>query len=114
MSNSSYFPRLIQLGGQLNNDTLSVMLSVLALYYQLKWAKRRYENKWYFNYLDLAASGLFLGLAMMTKLNAGSIAIAMAAVFIYVLVNKDEVSKNKKQKDENNERISKIFTTKQL
>ena len=27
---------------------------------------------------------------------------------------KDEVSKNKKQKDENNERISKIFTTKQL
>lgn len=91
-----FFPRLVQLGGQLNNDTLSVMLSVLALYYQLKWAKRRYENKWYFNYLDLAASGLFLGLAMMTKLNAGSIAIAMAAVFIYLLVKDIKAKKNVK------------------
>lgn len=89
-----FFPRLIELGGQLNNDTLSVFLCVLAMYYQLKWAKRRYDNKLYFNYLNLAASGLFLGLAMMTKLNAGSIAIAMAAVFIYVLIKDIKAKKN--------------------
>lgn len=76
-----FMPRLFQLGAQLNNDTLSLMLSVLSLYYTLKWF--RLNDKLYQKYINISLAGLFLGLAMMTKLNSAIIAFPMAFIFLY-------------------------------
>lgn len=77
-----FFPRLVQLGGQLNNDTLCVMLSSLSLYFTLRF----YKDKRGIIPLLLAAASI--GLAMMTKLNGAIIALPMAFCFLVVLIER--------------------------
>lgn len=84
-----FFPRLVQLSAQENNDGICVMFSFIALYYTLKWWK---EKSWG-NILPIAFA---IGLAMMAKLAAATVALATAFVFIYEFV-KDIISKDKKK-----------------
>lgn len=74
------FPRLVQLSGQLNNDSLSIMFSAVAIYYFFRWYSE--EKKW--SYIILTA--LFVGLALMSKLSAASICLGMAIGYLIELV----------------------------
>lgn len=74
------FPRLIQLSGQLNNDALTIMLSILALYFFCKWY---FVKK---SYLYITMTALFIGLAMMTKMSAVIICFGIGIAFIIEFV----------------------------
>lgn len=74
-----FFPRLIQFSGQLNNDVLCLMFSVLSVYYAIKF----YKNCSWLNLILLALS---IGLAMMTKLNGAIIALPIAILMVIVFV----------------------------
>ncbi len=84
-----FFPRLVQFSAQENNDVICVMFSFIAMYYTLKWWK---EKSW-FNILVIAFA---IGLAMMAKLAAATVALATAFVFIFEFI-KDVMSKNSKK-----------------
>lgn len=75
-----FYPRQIQFAGQLNNDSLSYLFGVLALYFALKWWK---GNK---DLLKILLCGLCLGLGMMSKLSSATIALPIAGIFIYEFV----------------------------
>ncbi len=72
-------PSLIIFSGSINNDILCLLLSICAVLYLLRF----YESQSMKNALCMA---LYLGLAMMTKLSAVTIAPVIAAVFIIRLV----------------------------
>ena len=74
------FPRLTQLSGQLNNDALAIMLSIIALYFFCKWY---FVKK---NYLNISMTALFIGLAMMTKMSSVIICFGIAVAFVIELV----------------------------
>lgn len=74
------FPRLTQMSGQLNNDALSIMFSVLSIYWFCKWY---FVKK---NWLNICMTGLFIGLALMSKMSAASICLGTAVAFIIELV----------------------------
>lgn len=74
------YPRQIQFSGMLNNDVISYMLGILALYYALKWQKGRKSLA----YLLLCA--LAVGLGMMAKLSSATICMPIAGLFIYEFV----------------------------
>ena len=76
-------PALIIMSGSLNNDMLSLALSVMAIYYTIIW----YESD---SLKDLIKIALSISLAMMTKINSALIAIPIAFVFL------NKVIKNKK------------------
>ncbi len=75
------FPRLVQLSGQLNNDGLSIVFSVIALYYYVRWYT--IKKSW----VDMCLSGLFIGLALMSKMSASTIALGMAFGFLVQLIH---------------------------
>ncbi len=74
------YPRQIQFSGQLNNDGISYMLAVLALYFALKWQK---GNK---AWGHIVACGFAVGLGMMAKLSSATVCLPIAGVFIYEFV----------------------------
>lgn len=74
-----FFPRLIQFSGQLNNDVLCLMFSVLAIYYAIKL----YKNC---NWINTVLLALMIGLGMMTKLNGAVIAIPIAVLMIILFI----------------------------
>ncbi len=74
------FPRHIQFAGMVNNDSLSYMCSVLALYFAVKWQK---QGKRIWHILPCA---LFVGLGMMTKLATATICLPIAGIFVYEFV----------------------------
>lgn len=74
------FPRLTQLSGQLNNDSLAIMLSIIAIYFFCHW---------YFfkkNFKNIILTALFIGLAMMTKMSAVVICFGIGVAFVIELV----------------------------
>lgn len=75
-----FFPRLIQLSGQLNNDDLAILFTVLCVYRVVKWMK---EGR---SYKDFLLAGLYLGLAMMAKLSAVTVALGLAVLFLMELI----------------------------
>ena len=75
----TFHPTLIILSGSLNNDILSSLLSMTAMYYTIKWAK---DRKW----LDIIIIAFSIGLGMFTKLSVGLLAPGVAAVFLYIFV----------------------------
>ena len=77
---AALFPRLNQLSGQLNNDSLVTMFSFIALYFAFKWYL---HGKKMVDIILLAAS---IGLAMMSKLSAVVICLGIAVVFVIELV----------------------------
>ncbi|MCD8372808.1 MAG: hypothetical protein LUD27_05870 [Clostridia bacterium] len=75
-----FFPRQIQFAGMLNNDGLSYLFAILALYYIICWWKGGKG----FGYI--IAGGFAVGLGMMAKLSSATICIPLAGVFIYEFV----------------------------
>ncbi len=75
-----FFPRHIQFSGMVNNDAISYMFQMLALYYCIKWWKNGKK------FLHLMLCSLFIGLGMMAKISCATIALPIAAVFIYEFV----------------------------
>ncbi len=75
----TFHPTLIIMSGSVNNDMLSSLFGMLALYYTIKWAK---DEKWF----SIIMIALSVGLGMFTKLSVGLLAPAIAAVFLFVFV----------------------------
>jgi 4-amino-4-deoxy-L-arabinose transferase-like glycosyltransferase len=74
------YPRLTQLSGQLNNDDLSIVFSVLAIEWFVKWY---FEKK---SWLNILMTSLFIGLALMSKMSAASICIGIGIAMVIEFV----------------------------
>ncbi len=85
---TSFHPICILMSGSLNNDALSVMLSVIAIYVALTWYLYPTTAK----IVLLAAS---VGLAMSAKLSAGLLAFPIGAMMIYKIVKDTEKFRDK-------------------
>jgi 4-amino-4-deoxy-L-arabinose transferase-like glycosyltransferase len=75
------YPRHIQFAGMLNNDPLSYMLGVCAMYSALKWQKEGKKLTW------ILLCGLAVGLGMMAKLSSATICLPIAGIFIYEFIH---------------------------
>ena len=75
-----FYPRHIQFAGMLNNDAISYMLGVIAMYHALKWQK---GNR-HFGRILLCA--LAVGFGMMAKLSSATICLPIAGIFIYEFI----------------------------
>ena len=75
----AFHPTLIILAGSINNDILSIMLGMAAVYFTVRWSRS-------LRFSDIIAAALSMGLGMMTKLSVGLLAPAMAAVFLTVFI----------------------------
>lgn len=79
-------PAMIIMSGSVNNDILSITLSTMAIYYTIVW----YNNDSLKNLIKIA---LTISLAIMTKISAALIAIAIGIVFlIKIMTNKNYLS----------------------
>ena len=74
------YPRNIQFSGMLNNDGVSYMFAILALYFALKWWKREKS------FGNILACGLCVGLGMMSKLSSATVCLPIAGIFIWEFV----------------------------
>lgn len=79
----AFHPTFIILAGSINNDCLAVMLAVCAMYFAVRWYKKR-------SWGDIICLGLSIGLAMMTKLSFWYLAPATAVMFLIVLVSEQK------------------------
>ena len=75
----AFQPQLIVFAGAINNDPLSVMFAVAALYLTLLWLND--EKK---SFLKLMGISVCIGLGMMAKLSAGLIAVPIGFVMLKV------------------------------
>lgn len=83
----TFHPTLIILSGSVNNDMLSSLFAMMAIYYTIKWSQ---DRKWF----DIVMIALSIGLGMFTKLSVGLLAPAIAMVFLIVLIKqKKEIKK---------------------
>lgn len=75
------------MSGSINNDMLSISLSIMAIYYTIIWYKDD-------SLKTLIKIALSISLAIMTKISSALIAVAIAFVFlIKIIKNKKEISK---------------------
>ncbi|MBP3422764.1 MAG: phospholipid carrier-dependent glycosyltransferase [Clostridia bacterium] len=74
------YPRQIQFSGMLNNDAISYLLGMLAIYYALKWQKGNKHFAW------MLLCGLAVGLGMMAKLSSATVCAPIAGIFIYEFI----------------------------
>lgn len=74
------YPRQIQFSGMLNNDGISYMLAILALYYALRWQKGNKSLVW------LLLCGGAVGFGMMSKLSSATICMPIAGLFVYEFI----------------------------
>ncbi len=80
----SFHPTFFILAGSINNDILALLLSMLGVLYLVKW----------FNSQSLKLAllcGLFIGLAMMTKVSAALIAVIAAVTVIIKFIMESEL-----------------------
>ncbi len=75
-----FYPRQIQFSGMLNNDAISYLLAIAALYFALRWWK---GGK---SVVYILLCGFAVGLGMMAKLSSATICIPIAGIFIYEFV----------------------------
>lgn len=75
-----FFPRMIQLSGQLNNDSICSMFSIMGVYYCLLWWKQ--GKKTY----PIIMCSISIGLAMMSKLTGAVVCLPIAVAFIYEFI----------------------------
>ena len=75
-----FYPRQIQFAGMLNNDGISYMLAVIAMYQALKWQK---EGRAFWRILVCA---LCVGLGMMAKLSSATVCLPIAGIFVYEFI----------------------------
>lgn len=80
-------PALLIMSGSINNDMLSISLSIIAIYYTIIWYKDD-------SLKTLIKIALSISLAIMTKISSALIAVAIAFVFLTkVIKKKKEISK---------------------
>ena len=87
---TSFSPIFIMMSGSINNDALSVMLSVLALYLAIIWYMYPTTGK-------IALLAISIGLAMSAKLSAGLVAPPIAVLMIYKIVKDTDRFADKKR-----------------
>lgn len=75
-----FFPRNIQFAGALNNDAVSYLCGIAALYFALSWWKGAKD------FLNILFCSLFVGLGMMAKLSSATICLPIAGIFIWEFV----------------------------
>ncbi len=75
-----FYPRHIQFAGMLNNDALSYMLGIIAMYHALKWQK---GNK---HFVRILLCSLAVGFGMMAKLSSSTVCLPIAGIFIYEFI----------------------------
>ena len=75
-----FYPRLFQFSGQINNDVLATLLVICSIFRLIKYKIEGHSYK------DFLLCGLYLGLAMMTKLSAVIVALGYGLYFLYELV----------------------------
>lgn len=76
----SFFPRLIQFSGQLNNDPLATLFIICSVF---RFFKYKIEG---YSYKEILLCALYLGLAMCTKLSAVIVSLGFASYFIYEFI----------------------------
>lgn len=82
-----FFPYLYQLSGAINNDALSIMFIMMAIYFTVIWV----NNPTLWNLIKIAFA---IGFGMMSKLSAGLVAPAVAVVFLAMMIkNRSEIIK---------------------
>lgn len=86
-----FFPAFYNIGATLNNDALCYMFMMLAMNCALGWYQTRRLK-------TIVFTAVYLGLGMMTKLNAVIIAPALAALFLFAIfydrrTKKEELTK---------------------
>ncbi len=72
-------PGFILMAGSINNDMLAIMLTVMTIYFGLKWKD---EPSW--KYTIILA--LTIGLGMMAKLSSAFVAPAVALIFVIKMI----------------------------
>ena len=72
----AFNPTFFILAGSINNDVLTVLLSVYALLFLVKWYKKP-------SVIFALACGVFTGLAMMTKFSAALVAVVAAITVLF-------------------------------
>lgn len=75
----AFHPTLILLAGSLNNDMLSSLFGMCAIYFTIKWSEKQ-------RFRDILLIAVSVGAGMMTKLSVGLLAPAIAAVFLSVFI----------------------------
>ena len=78
-----FHPALTIMSGSINNDALSLALAVLAVYLVILWYKAP-------SFKLIIMLALSIGLSMMAKLSGGTVAPAVAALFLLKLVKDRE------------------------
>ena len=75
-----FYPRHIQFAGMLNNDAISYMLGMIAIYQALKWQKGSSH------FVRILLCALSVGLGMMAKLSSATVCLPIAGIFIYEFI----------------------------
>ncbi len=75
-----FYPRQVQFAGMLNNDGISYMLGIIALYCALRWQKGSKHPAW------ILGCSFAVGLGMMAKLSSATVCLPIAGIFIYEFV----------------------------
>ncbi len=70
------FPRNIQFATSLNNDALSYLGATCALFFALRWWKKK-------SLCYILPCAISIGLGMMSKLSSATVAFPIAGIFIY-------------------------------
>ncbi len=83
----SFHPSFIMLAGSINNDILSITLSLLAVVLAVEWYRRP-------NLLKIIALALAIGFSMGVKLSGGLVSVGVALLFAILFFKKEA---NKKQ-----------------
>lgn len=71
------YPRNMQFSGMLNNDGISFMFGIVALYFALKWWK---GGK---SLVDILLCALAVGLGMSAKLSSATVCLPIAGIFVW-------------------------------
>jgi hypothetical protein len=74
-----FTPMFIILAGSMNNDCLALLFALWAVYFTIEYKEKK---KW----SSIIMIGVTLGLGMATKFNVGVIAIYIAGVFLFMMI----------------------------
>ena len=74
-----FFPRFIQLSGQLNNDMLSIACAIAGMYFALRWRDEK-------SFFSIIMCAITVGCSMMAKLSGAIVAIPIAVIFVWEFI----------------------------
>ncbi len=86
----AFSPVFILMSGSLNNDALCVALQAAAIYFAIKWYKEP-------RYLTIFFLALCIGCSMMAKVSGGTVAPAVAILFLFRLIRSGKLWDNIKK-----------------